>query len=184
MQSIVFALVLTTALLAPSVALAQTDEQAVRARVEEFLEKLGNRDVDAVRAMLSFKAAIIVVRQQQEGGFAPSYQTGEEFIAQLEKNAKRTKIQGAAYERARNRGQRFTGIPPRGFHGRSGWESDVVGCRSLHASQGDDGLAHRGRGVHIDSRALTVRRVFAGGSPLNEPGTVRDAVGHSWLSLT
>jgi ketosteroid isomerase-like protein len=87
MQSIVFAVVLTTALLAPSVALAQADEQAVRARVEEFLEKLGNRDVDAVRAMLSSKAAIIVVRQQQEGGFAPSYQTGEEFIAQLEKNA-------------------------------------------------------------------------------------------------
>jgi ketosteroid isomerase-like protein len=89
MQSIVFTAILTLIWIPAAAARAQTasDEQAVRARVEEFLTKLGSRDVEGVRAMLAPKAAIIVVRQQKEGGFASSHQSGDEFMAQLEKNA-------------------------------------------------------------------------------------------------
>lgn len=74
----------------------------VQRRVEEFLQKLGARDVQGVRALLAPKALIAVVRQQRpstaaqaaasnverrDGTFAVTYQTGDEFLAQLEKNA-------------------------------------------------------------------------------------------------
>ena len=59
----------------------------VQQRVEEFLRKLGRRDVEGVRAMLAPKAFIAVVRQQRDGTFANTYQTGEEFMAQFEKGA-------------------------------------------------------------------------------------------------
>jgi hypothetical protein len=59
----------------------------IQRRVEEFLTKLGKRDVAGVRAMLAPRALIAVVRQQRDGSFANSFQTGEEFIAQFEKNA-------------------------------------------------------------------------------------------------
>jgi ketosteroid isomerase-like protein len=62
-------------------------ESDVRRTVEDFLEKLGGRDVAGVRALLAPKVVIAVVRQQQDGTFANSYQSREEFIAQLEKNA-------------------------------------------------------------------------------------------------
>jgi hypothetical protein len=59
----------------------------VRQRVEEFLRKLGSRDVAGVRALLAPKALIVAVRQQRDGSFANSYQNGDEFLAQFEKNA-------------------------------------------------------------------------------------------------
>jgi hypothetical protein len=61
--------------------------RAVQLRVEEFLGKLGNRDVEGVRALLAPKALVTVVRQQRDGTFAHTYQTGEEFMAQFEKGA-------------------------------------------------------------------------------------------------
>lgn len=59
----------------------------IQRRVEEFLMKLGKRDVAGVRAMLAPRALIAVVRQQRDGSFTNSYQTADEFIAQFEKNA-------------------------------------------------------------------------------------------------
>jgi hypothetical protein len=59
----------------------------VQRQVEEFLRKLGNRDVEGVRALLAPKAFVTVVRQQRDGTFANSYQTGEEFMAQFAKGA-------------------------------------------------------------------------------------------------
>jgi hypothetical protein len=65
----------------------------VQQRVEEFLKKLGNREVDGVRAMLAPKALIAIVRQQRDGTFSNVYQTGEEFLAQFEKNAGQPKFE-------------------------------------------------------------------------------------------
>ena len=62
-------------------------QRAVRQRVEEFLKKLGTRDVAGVRELLAPKALVAVVRQQRDGTFANSYQTKDEFLAQFEKNA-------------------------------------------------------------------------------------------------
>jgi hypothetical protein len=72
----------------------------VQRRVEEFLKRLGARDVEGVRAMLAPKAFIIIVRQQRpstdaqgDGTFATTYQTGEEFMAQFEKGASQPKFE-------------------------------------------------------------------------------------------
>lgn len=62
-------------------------QRVVRQSVEAFLEKLGSRDVAGVRALLAPMALVAVVRQQRDGTFANSYQTGAEFLAQFEKNA-------------------------------------------------------------------------------------------------
>ncbi len=59
----------------------------VQRRVEEFLTKLGKRDVAGVRGMLAPRALVAVVRQQRDGSFANSFQTRDEFLAQFEKNA-------------------------------------------------------------------------------------------------
>lgn len=59
----------------------------VQLRVEEFLGKLGKRDVDGVRALLAPKTFITVVRQQRDGTFANTYQYRDEFLAQFEKGA-------------------------------------------------------------------------------------------------
>jgi hypothetical protein len=68
-------------------------ERDVRQRVEEFLKKLGNRDVSGIRALLAPKMLIAVVRQQRDGSFVNSYQTGEEFLAQFEKSAGQPKFE-------------------------------------------------------------------------------------------
>jgi hypothetical protein len=70
----------------------EADRRDVRRRVEEFLKKLGSRDIAGVRAMLAPKVLIAVARQRpategQATGYATTYQTGEEFIAALEKSA-------------------------------------------------------------------------------------------------
>ncbi len=59
----------------------------VQRRVEEFLTKLGKRDVAGVRGMLAPRALVAVVRQQRDGSFANSFQARDEFLAQFEKNA-------------------------------------------------------------------------------------------------
>ncbi len=68
-------------------------QREVRQRVEEFLRKLGSRDVAGVKALLAPKLLITVVRQQRDGTFANTYQTGDEFIAQFEKNAGQPKFE-------------------------------------------------------------------------------------------
>lgn len=75
---------------------AQTPDDArreVEARVVEFLGKLGGRDVEGVRAMLAPKVLVAVVRQQRDGSFVSSFQTGEEFMAQFEKSAGQPKFE-------------------------------------------------------------------------------------------
>jgi ketosteroid isomerase-like protein len=69
------------------------DRRAVQARVEEFLKKLGGRDLAGARAMLAPKVLIVIIRQQRDGSFANTYQTRDEFIAQLEKNASQPKFE-------------------------------------------------------------------------------------------
>jgi ketosteroid isomerase-like protein len=59
----------------------------VQRRVEEFLHKLGRRDVAGVRGLLAPRALVIVVRQQRDGSFTHTYQTNDEFMAAFEKNA-------------------------------------------------------------------------------------------------
>lgn len=68
-------------------------EREVQRRVEEFLRKLGDRDVEGVRAMLAPKLIVAVVRQQRDGSFLNTYQTGEEFMAQFEKGAGQPKFE-------------------------------------------------------------------------------------------
>jgi ketosteroid isomerase-like protein len=67
-------------------------KREVRQRVEEFLQKLGRRDVAGVKALLAPKVLITVVRQQPDGTFANTYQTGDEFLTQFEKNAGQPKF--------------------------------------------------------------------------------------------
>jgi hypothetical protein len=70
-----------------------TSRREVQLAVEDFLKKLGNRDVAGVRGLLAPKALIAVVRQQRDGTFANTYQTGEEFIATFEKSAGQAKFE-------------------------------------------------------------------------------------------
>jgi ketosteroid isomerase-like protein len=67
-------------------------QREVRQRVEEFLQKLGSRDVAGVKALLAPKLLIAVVRQQRDGTFANTYQTRDEFLAQFEKNVGQPKF--------------------------------------------------------------------------------------------
>jgi ketosteroid isomerase-like protein len=64
----------------------------VQLRVEEFLTKLGNRDVEGVRAMFAPKALVTVLRQQANGTFTNTQQTGDEFMAQFAKGAGQPKF--------------------------------------------------------------------------------------------
>jgi ketosteroid isomerase-like protein len=68
-------------------------QREVRLCVEDFLKKLGGRDVTGIKALLAPKVLIAVVRQQRDGTFANSYQTGDEFLAQFEKNAAQPRFQ-------------------------------------------------------------------------------------------
>ena len=62
-------------------------EREVRHHVELFLKKLGSRDVAGVKALLAPKLLVAVARQQRDGSFANTYHTGDEFLAQVERNA-------------------------------------------------------------------------------------------------
>jgi ketosteroid isomerase-like protein len=72
--------------------MAAKEKAAVRQLVEEFLVKLGNRDLAGVRAAMTPKALMVVVRQR-DGAFVNSFQTGEEWLAQLEKNTNAAKFE-------------------------------------------------------------------------------------------
>ena len=73
-------------------ALAQSPEQqSVQAVVERFLLHLGDHQFDEVAADLAPKAIIVVTRDRPstvagQGGWANSYQSGEEWIAALKRN--------------------------------------------------------------------------------------------------
>jgi hypothetical protein len=92
----VFVLLLTSPVAAQTVSpglehanpeMTAPERREVQQRVEEFLKKLGNRDVAGVRAMLAPKAFIAVARER-EGTYTTTYQTGDEFLAALENSAK------------------------------------------------------------------------------------------------
>jgi len=68
------------------------ERREVQQRVEEFLTKLGNRDVAAVRAMLAPKAFVAIARER-DGKYSTSYQTGEEFLAAFEKSASQPRFE-------------------------------------------------------------------------------------------
>jgi ketosteroid isomerase-like protein len=92
-HSVIAGLLVVTALSTFASAQRMTnDQEAVRQKVEEFLAKLGNRDVAGVRATMTPKALMVVVRQR-EGAFVNSIQTGDEWLAQLEKNPNAPKFE-------------------------------------------------------------------------------------------
>ncbi len=68
--------------------LAQTasmDERAVRAKVEDFLERLGNRQVETLADDFT-DAALIVVTRQRDGSFTSSTQTVDAWLAAMRRN--------------------------------------------------------------------------------------------------
>ena len=68
-------------------------KREIQQRVEAFLKTLGARNLAGVRSMLAPKALITVARQQRDGTYTNTYQTGEEFLAQFEKNANQPKFE-------------------------------------------------------------------------------------------
>jgi hypothetical protein len=77
----------------PEMRVSTAAQREVRQQVEEFLRRLGDRDVSGVRALLAAKAFILVVRQQRDGTFSNTSQTGDEFLAQFEKGATQPKFE-------------------------------------------------------------------------------------------
>jgi hypothetical protein len=80
----------------PGRALAQTSgagtEGAVRQAVEAFLTDLGKLDYHKVSAMLTPRALIVIVRQQQ-GAFATTTLSGDEWLASWWGNPDRAPFQ-------------------------------------------------------------------------------------------
>ena len=77
-----------------AMACARVPASAVRSPVVGWVsKKLGSRDAAGVRAAMTPKALLVVVRQRPEGGFTNTMQTGEEWLAQLEKNANAPKFE-------------------------------------------------------------------------------------------
>lgn len=68
---------------APGRAFAQSpDQTAARAAVEQFLEVLGNRELDKLPALFAPKATMVVVRQR-DGQWTHTTSTVDEFLATL-----------------------------------------------------------------------------------------------------
>lgn len=63
-----------------------TDERAVQAAVEQFLEVLGSRQLDRLPALFAPKATMVVVRQR-DGQWSHTTSTVEEFLATLKAQA-------------------------------------------------------------------------------------------------
>ena len=61
-------------------------EAAVRQTVEQFLLHLGDHRFDDVAADLAPKALVAVTRQGRDGQWTNTFQTGEEWLAQLRRN--------------------------------------------------------------------------------------------------
>jgi hypothetical protein len=70
---------------------ADPDVAAVRNAVERFLSDAGNRELDKLPAHFTPKATLIVVRQR-DGAWTPTYQTFEEYLAQLKTQKTVTKF--------------------------------------------------------------------------------------------
>lgn len=71
----------------PTRAGAQTpDHQAVKTAVEHFLDVLGRRKLDALPALFTPKATMVVVRQR-EGTWSSTTSTVDEFLAALKAQA-------------------------------------------------------------------------------------------------
>jgi hypothetical protein len=87
----VFTLAMLTAMTTSLVVAQSADEQAVRETIERFLLHLGDHQFDAVAADLAPKGMIVVTRQRpagsgQQGEWANSYQTTDEWLAALKRN--------------------------------------------------------------------------------------------------
>lgn len=84
-KRITLALILAAAFAGP--AAAQTaDQKAVQQTVESFLLHLGDHEYDKVAADLTPKALIAITRDR-DGQWSNSFQTGDEWMAALKKNA-------------------------------------------------------------------------------------------------
>jgi hypothetical protein len=68
-------------------------KREIQLRIEAFLKTLGARNLAGVGPMLAPKALIVVVRQQRDRTYTTTYQTREEFLAQLEKSANQPKFE-------------------------------------------------------------------------------------------
>ena len=80
---LVMAAVLAAVALVPARAGAQTpDQQAVKAAVEHFLDVLGSRRLEALPALFTAKATMVVVRQR-DGAWSHTTSTVDEFLATL-----------------------------------------------------------------------------------------------------
>jgi hypothetical protein len=64
----------------------------IEQRVREFLDLLGNRDVEGVRGMLAPKVLITVARRHGDGSFRNTYQTRDEFMTQFARQAAEPKF--------------------------------------------------------------------------------------------
>src|SRR5690349_12938097 len=67
------------------------DQAGVQQAVEQFLQHLGEGDWDKLADDLAPKA-IIVVTRERDGKWTNSFQTGDEWMAALRKNANFTKF--------------------------------------------------------------------------------------------
>jgi hypothetical protein len=67
------------------------DQSEMQQAVEQFLQHLGDGEFDKVADDLTAKAIIVVVRER-DGKWANSFQTGDEWVAGLRKNANFTKF--------------------------------------------------------------------------------------------
>lgn len=85
-------ILLFASLLAPRAALAQPvdpEALAVRKVVEQFLDDLGNRRLDALPPMFAPKATMVIVRQR-DGAWSVTAQSFDEWLAGLKAQANAT----------------------------------------------------------------------------------------------
>lgn len=83
--------VLAAGLIAGTAGAQSADKQAIQGAVEAFLLHLGDGEFDAVARDLAPKAIVVVVRER-DGQFVNTYQTGDEWLAALRRNANFSKF--------------------------------------------------------------------------------------------
>ncbi|MDH4063762.1 MAG: nuclear transport factor 2 family protein [Acidobacteriota bacterium] len=90
MRHHVLAIVALAAVAPPAAAQpVDADVVAVRGTVEQFLDDLGHRRLDALPSQLAPKATLVVVRQR-DGEWTTSHQTADEWLAGLRAQASPT----------------------------------------------------------------------------------------------
>jgi hypothetical protein len=82
---------LITGAMSVTAAAQVSDQKAVQDAVEAFLLHLGEGEFDKLAADFAPKA-IIVVARERDGQWSNSYQTGEEWLAALRRNANFSKF--------------------------------------------------------------------------------------------